>query len=126
MNLRMSCKSWWAWRRHELERAVARLKHRNLFRTSRALGELAYSLQRALVSHDARHSEACAARIEESRRPKRDYDVLAQKHRPKTAEALCREVHRLSRAGLNPLDISTALRLEMRSARTPRARAAHG
>jgi hypothetical protein len=45
------------------------------------------------------------------------YDVLAQMHKPKTAEALCSEVRRLATTGLSPIDISAALRLDVAAVR---------
>lgn len=45
------------------------------------------------------------------------YDVLAQMHKPKTAEAMCHEVRRLATTGLTPVDIATALRLNVAAVR---------
>ena len=45
------------------------------------------------------------------------YDILAQMHKPKTAEAMCREVRRLASTGLSPMDISVALRLNVATVR---------
>ena len=46
-----------------------------------------------------------------------DCNVLAQLHRPKTAEALRQEIRRLARNGLTALDIAAALRINRASVR---------
>jgi hypothetical protein len=69
MSLRMDCKIWWGWRRHELSYAYARLKRRVLFRSWRWLGQLAYDVRERLVEHDAQHSHACSDLIEQTSRP---------------------------------------------------------
>lgn len=46
-----------------------------------------------------------------------DYATLAQMHRPKTAEALRREVQRLAQNGLTPNDIGSALKMSPASVR---------
>lgn len=42
-----------------------------------------------------------------------DYALLAQKHRPTDQTALRAEVCRLATTGLKPIDIATALRLDL-------------
>lgn len=44
---------------------------------------------------------------------KKDYESLANEHRPTDPDALAIEIHRLHRGGLKPRDIASALRLDL-------------
>lgn len=54
----------------------------------------------------------------------RSYDARAQRHRPTDPAELAAEVRRLNRSGLSPLDIATALRLDLAAVRNVLAGAA--
>jgi hypothetical protein len=45
------------------------------------------------------------------------YDILSQLHRPQTAEGIRCEVQRLARNGLSPMDIASALRMDLAAVR---------